>query len=240
MTSSSGTDAEWELWYWPLAGRGEFVRLLFEEAGVPYKQVNDPQLLADKFKGQTKQGWPVFAVPMIKKGDFELGQTGTICRYLGKQLGLLPATEADQFRADQLCTTIMDYIAEGRLAFHGKNHYESYYNQKEFTQPYIDYFVANRIPKFLPHFEATLKHNAELNPASTELYCFGASGPTYCDLCLLHVLRATESQFPEAWQANIGNYPLLARFKQQMENRPRLKAYFASSRCRPFEGNSMM
>lgn len=230
--------AEWELWYWPLAGRGEFVRLIFEEAGIPYKQVNNPQVLAEKFKGQTKEGWPVFAVPMIKKGDFELGQTGTICRYLGKQFGLFPDTEADQFRADQLCTTVLDYISDGRLAFHGKNHYETYYNQQEFTQPYIDYFVANRIPKFLKHFEATLEYNqANCTPAQV---CAVGSKITYCDLCLLHVLRATESQFPEAWASSIPAYPLLTKFKQQMEARPRLQAYFASARCLPFEGNSMM
>ena len=62
---------------------------------------------------------------------------------------------------------------------------------------------------------------------------------TYVDLGLLHVLRATAFQFPDEWTA-LTTVPLLKSFKQRMEERPRLAAYFKSDRCRPFEGNSMM
>ena len=62
---------------------------------------------------------------------------------------------------------------------------------------------------------------------------------TYVDLALLHVLRAAASQFPETWE-KLETIPLLKAFKDRMSERPRLKAYFASDRCRAFEGNSMM
>ena len=29
----------YKLYYWPIQGRGEFIRLAFEEAGVPYEDV---------------------------------------------------------------------------------------------------------------------------------------------------------------------------------------------------------
>lgn len=63
---------------------------------------------------------------------------------------------------------------------------------------------------------------------------------TYVDLALLHVLRATEAQFPEAWTNIADDIPLLRAFKSRLEARPQLAAYFKSDRARPFSGNSMM
>ena len=41
----------WELYYWPkLAGRGEFVRVIFEEAGVKFKEINDLDVLVPMFR----------------------------------------------------------------------------------------------------------------------------------------------------------------------------------------------
>lgn len=62
---------------------------------------------------------------------------------------------------------------------------------------------------------------------------------TYVDLALLHVLRATQSQFSEAFEKN-DDIPILKAFLERMSARPNLAAYFKSDRCRPFEGNSMM
>ncbi len=62
---------------------------------------------------------------------------------------------------------------------------------------------------------------------------------TYVDLAILHALRSSESQFPDAWGAN-KDIPLLRAFKERMESRDRLAAYLKSDRARKFEGNSMM
>jgi hypothetical protein len=53
------------------------------------------------------------------------------------------------------------------------------------------------------------------------------------------VLRAAQSQFAEAFNAN-EDIPLLKAFMTRISARPNLAAYFKSDRCRPFEGNSMM
>ena len=43
---------------------------------------------------------------------------------------------------------------------------------------------------------------------------------TYADLALLHVLRATESQFPQEWaRAKAGEFAALDSFKGRMEQR---------------------
>ncbi|KAL3846871.1 hypothetical protein ACJMK2_017824 [Sinanodonta woodiana] len=230
-------EEEWELYYWPrLPGRGEFVRLVFEEAGVKFKDMRDT-VDAGGISSLVLQGelggFPVLAPPVIKKGNFQMCQTPAICRYLGKEFGLYPENPVDEAHADQVNLTIHDYIAEGRLAFHGMNHTASYYTQMEETKPYIERFVKDRLPRFLKHFETTLVANN-----AGKGFLFG-DRLTYVDLALLHVLRATEAQFPEAWQG--ADYiPALKAFKERMSARPRLAAYFNSKRCLPFEGNSMM
>ena len=228
MTSKNET---WELYYWPLAGRGEFVRVIFEEAGVPYKEINDG--LAPLFREHKLEGWPCLAPPMIKKGDFQLCQTPVICKYLGKEFGFYPDNPLDEVKAEQVNATIHDYIGEGRLCFHGKNFYMTYYNQKEETKPYIKVFTETRLPKFLNHFEKVLCMNN-----SGDGFVVGEK-MTYADLGLMHVLRATASQFPEEWEKK-EDIPKLRAFKERMEARPNLVAYFKSERCRAFEGNSMM
>ncbi len=61
----------WKLFYWqnegtPVAGRAEFIRLLFEEADVKYEEVNG-NMLKLIIEGEYK-GYPAFAPPMISKG----------------------------------------------------------------------------------------------------------------------------------------------------------------------------
>lgn len=48
-------------------------------------------------------------------GDFTLAQTSIICKYLGKEFGLYPACEKDQWHGEQINATVHDYIGEGEL-----------------------------------------------------------------------------------------------------------------------------
>ena len=80
----SQQDQPWELYYWNnikedglnhMIGRGEFVRLMFEVTGQPYIEVGKNG--GDKVFGMLSRsgknpGTPLFAPPIIKKGDFTL------------------------------------------------------------------------------------------------------------------------------------------------------------------------
>nr|XP_039250378.1 glutathione S-transferase P-like [Styela clava] len=233
------SESKWILHYWGgFVGRAEFVRLIFEEAGVPFE--NNSDHCEEWFrKGKCRFGeagiFPSFAPPLLQKGSFYLSSTPAICKYLGKQFGFFPKSEEDQAHAEQVNNAIHDYIGEARLAFHGVNHLASYFGQEKETQVYIDRFIAERLMLWLKHFEAVLRHNK------------GGSGfvigdtLTYVDLALLHILRATEAQFPEQWKAAAADYAkLLNGFKARISARPNLAAYLASERCAKFSGNSMM
>src|SRR5271168_4253886 len=92
----------YELYYWPgLQGRGEFVRLALEAAGVEYRDVarlpraegfGMPALMrALKAEGSP---YPPFAPPFLKDGDLVVSHVANILDYLGPRLGLAPADEA--------------------------------------------------------------------------------------------------------------------------------------------------
>ncbi len=60
---------DYVLYHWDdLAGRGEFIRLMFEETGQPYKEVGNDEDIEKMYSAQQKEGFPNFAPPILKKG----------------------------------------------------------------------------------------------------------------------------------------------------------------------------
>ena len=102
----------YQLLYWPgLQGRGEFVRLALEEAGVPYvdmalRKDGMPKIVASLDAGKVDH--PSFAPPVLKAGDLLIGQTANILMYLGARHKLAPRAEAGRLWANQLQLTIAE------------------------------------------------------------------------------------------------------------------------------------
>ena len=92
---SSKTAAEgYTLYYWESAGRAEFIRLIFEETGVPFKEVSIKTYkdMLDLRDGTLAPGYPVMAPPVIKKGDINHNQL-----YVFGFFGYLLTPEANVF-----------------------------------------------------------------------------------------------------------------------------------------------
>ena len=63
--------SEWVLYYWAgFPGRGEFVRLIFEEAGEKYTEENSGEVIMSEIIQGKGDGYPMFAPPLIKKGIY--------------------------------------------------------------------------------------------------------------------------------------------------------------------------
>src|SRR3954469_12770638 len=80
----------YELYYWPsIQGRGEFVRLVLEEAGAPYVDVarqegadgGGGRALLKLMKSEGPHLEPL-APPFLKSGDLVIAQTVNILGYL--------------------------------------------------------------------------------------------------------------------------------------------------------------
>ena len=80
----------YKLYYWPIQGRGEFIRLAFEEAAVPYEDVARTGEGMAEMIALMQNGAEVhqpFAPPFLNDGDALIGQTAAILFYLGPKLG---------------------------------------------------------------------------------------------------------------------------------------------------------
>lgn len=239
-------EAEYTLYYWPsLAGRGEWVRLMFVEGGVDWYDIAlDPKKRSFQevlmwIKGeQDKELNPVFAPPIIrrKSDNFVLAETAAICQYLGRKFGLCPKTDELEFRAAEIAQSALDFVGQGRLSFHvGPNKTESYFTQTEACKPHIEEFRKTRMPRFLQHFERVIAHNQEKYPGTDFVV---GENVSFADVVLWQVLVTVEFQCPEAYEGC--SIPLLKKFQATFAERPKIKAYCASARRGPPSGDSFM
>ena len=165
-------------------GRGEFVRLAFEEARADYVDVAresgpglGPDAMVPYLKG-TDVAHPQFAPPFLKHGDLVIGQTANILHYLAPRLGLAPDEEGERLWTHQLQLTIADLVMEIQHTHHPVAHGLYYEDQKAEALTYTGHFLAERLPKFLGFFKRVLGGREHLvgNKLRTPIFrCFSSS-----------------------------------------------------------------
>jgi glutathione S-transferase len=226
----------YDLYYWPeIQGRGEFVRLALEEAGVPYRDVarlpeaeggGVAALMAFlKGDGTTR---PPFAPPFLVDGDRVIGQTAAILLHLGARHGLAPADEAGRLWTHQIQLTIADWLVEAHDIHHPIGSGLYYEDQKPESLRRAGDFRTHRVPKFLRWFEGLLARN----PAG-DGHLVG-DRLTYADLSLFQMIDGLAYALPHATKAALGKAPRVAALHRAVAARPRIKAYLESDRRLPF------
>src|SRR5882724_7702981 len=143
-----------ELYYWPtIQGRGEFVRLLLEEAGADYVDVarlprakGGMAAMMRFLNGEEAGGLP-FAAPFVKVGDVVVSQTANILAFLAPRLGLVPADEALRAEASQIQLTIADFVGEIHDTHHPIDGSLYYEDQKKEAKRRARAFVDRGVPE---------------------------------------------------------------------------------------------
>ena len=228
---------DYRLYYWPgIQGRGEFVRLVLEDAGVSYVDV--ARLPEDQGGGldaiisllrRRDRATPPFAPPIIQHGDLYIGQTATICRYLGLRHGLAPETEPDRWRAEHLQLTIADLVDEIHDTHHpiaGSLYYD---DQKNEALRRAHFFRNERLPKYLGYFERIVAGNDK----SDAQWAVGADC-THVDLSLFQIVAGLTYAFPSTLGTVSAKYPRLFALHDRIAQRPNVAAYLDSARRLPF------
>jgi glutathione S-transferase len=227
--------SEYELYYWPgIQGRGEFVRLALEAAGVPYRDVaRQPEgegglkPMMRILNGKTIEHAP-FAPPFLKAGSFLIGQTANILMFLGARHDLAPTDEAGRLWANQLQLTITDFVDEIHDTHHPIASGLYYEDQIEEAKMRSKDFLKARAPKFLRYFECILASN-KAGPA----HLIG-DRLTYPDLSLFQIVAGLRYAFPRAMAALEKELPLIIALHDQVKAHPNIAAYLASPRRIPF------
>lgn len=220
----------YQLYYWPgIQGRGEFVRLALEYAGVPYVDVaRGPRGMAAMTKLLADAGDSLlpFAPPFLRSGDQVIAQTATILAYLAPRHGLVVADAASELRAQQLQLTIADLVAEAHDTHHpiaGSLYYEE---QKREARARSRVFVAERLPKYLGYLERVLENNDGAHLLDDVV--------SYVDLSAFQVVAGLDYTFPNAMARLARKLPRLRRLHDAIARDPRLVSYLGSERRLPF------
>jgi glutathione S-transferase len=220
----------YELYYWPnIPGRGEFVRLVLEEAGAPYVDVGRRpraegggiEAVVELYAGK-RPGHAIFAPPVLKVGDLLLAQTAAICHFLGRRHGLAPADEAGEVHALELQLTIADLVDEVHDTHHPLSAWLYYEDQKPEAKRRAEHFVKERLPRYLGYFERVLGQGAGEVLVGTKL--------SHADLSLFQALEGLAYAFPRAFARASEATPGVLALRERVRSRPRIAAYLGSER----------
>lgn len=222
----------YEFFYWPeIQGRGEFVRLALEDAGVPYVDVargserdglGVPAMLA-VMHGKGTSHIP-FAPPFLRDGAVIVSHTAAILLYLGGRIGLAPMDEDGALWTHQIQLTITDIVQEVYASHHPIDEDKWFHEQKDEAIARAAIFRRDRMPKFLGWFERILV----ANPAGPDHLVGGSV--TYADLSLFQLIEGLRYAFPRACERELAKLPRVTALHKAVAERPRLKAYLASER----------
>jgi glutathione S-transferase len=222
----------YELYYWAgIQGRGEFVRLVLEEADADYVDVaRQPggEGAMTRLLGGASAGHLPFAPPFLKAGELIIGQTANILLYLGAHHGLAPADEAGRLWAHQLQLTIADFVDEAHDTHHPIASSLYYEDQRQEARARAADFLQSRAPKYLGYFERVL----ERNPAGAA-HLVGVE-LTYPDLSLFQIVAGMRYAFPRAMARLEPKYSRVVALHDRVAALPGIAAYLASDRRIPF------
>ncbi|EME87271.1 uncharacterized protein MYCFIDRAFT_209463 [Pseudocercospora fijiensis CIRAD86] len=231
----------YELLYHPgIPGRGEFIRLAFEAAGVPYTDIANEdhkngyaevqQVCMNDGIESSDGNPPVFSPPALRVRDGEkalvISQTPNILIYLGEKLGLVPAGD-EKFYVQQLALTALDLNNEIHDTHHPIAASKYYEDQKDAALEKAKDLRATRIPKFFKYFERQLKWNSS---AGQHKYLVG-DRLTYADLTVWQILDGAKYAFPKELEVRRKEFPeLLGTFYESVKEEEGIKEYLASER----------
>lgn len=222
-----------ELYYWPtIQGRGEFVRLLLEEAGADYVDVarrTGGLAAMMRFMQGKKRGALPFAPPFVRVGDVVVAQTANILAYLAPRFGLVPRDEALRAEASQIQLTIADLVAEAHDTHHPVAAGLYYEDQKREAKRRAPDFVEERMPRYLGWLEQILRRNE----TGSGRWLVGRDR-TYTDLSAFQVVEGLRYAFPNAMARLEPKIPGLVALRDRVAERPRIAAYLRSKRRIPF------
>ena len=218
----------YDLWYWTGApGRGEFVRVALEAAGLDYvdraREEGSEALVADM---EQRSGIRPFAPPYLVDGDICVAQVAHIVTWLADRHGFSADDERGNLELIMLQLTITDITAEAHDVHHPIADALYYEDQKDAACRTADDFREQRMPKFFRYFEDALSANG--GP-----FVLGERW-SHVDTSLFQLIEGLRYAFPIRMKAIEGDYPGLISCRDAVAEIDGVKAYLASDRRMAF------
>jgi glutathione S-transferase len=195
--------------YFDLRGRGEVVRLIFEELGETY----DDERVTQEAWAEMKPRTPFGALPILEDGELTFAQCQAIYNHLARTRGLYGESEADKVACDVACEAFDEAIGEVWGAFWS-------------ATDELPEFEAGKLAAKLAQLERWY-----LRGGSDTGHWVGRA-LSLADVFAFRYLDEVDAFFPAA----LARAPALARFHAAFAARPRIAAYIASGRRPPLFG----
>lgn len=220
----------YRLYYWPgIPGRGEYVRLVMEQAGADYVDVarlpeaegGGAAAVGRALRGELGGVLP-FAPPILQHGGLVICQTPSVCRYVARRHGLWPDDPALDPVALQLLLTVADLVTEAHDTHHPVSSSLYYEEQRDAAIASAAKFREVRMGKFLGWMASVLS-------ASGGVWMVGGA-LSAVDLAVFQTLEGLRYAFPRAWAKAEPEYAVLAALRDRVAAQPRIAAYLASPR----------
>jgi len=209
--------SDYDLYYWPIPFRGQFVRAVLAFAGKSWRE-HDGAAIAKLKDGPIEHMPAPFMGPPVlidKKADVALSQTSAILLYLGETLNLLPADPASRALSLKIVADALDVIDDitldgGRLMW-TKSSWKAF-------QP--------RLAKWMSLFEETLRRRGVTAESG---FLFGPT-PGVADIVTATPWSTMGDRFP-ALQAMLDETaPLTAGLTRRVAALPALAKLAAKAR----------
>ncbi|TBU38727.1 glutathione S-transferase C-terminal-like protein [Dichomitus squalens] len=250
------------LYYWPgIPGRGEYVRLALEYAGVPYTE-HHADLMPTLWDAAKIGAPPHFAPPALQLPSGRVvSQTGAILHLIaprcalagahGSQLNTLTADgrakikdlsdaelergEEERASVTQLVLSALDWQTEAHDVHHPVASALYYEEQQAEAARAAALYRKDRLPRWLSHFENVLATNPETAKDAPKVYLVGRQTTT-ADLVLFQVLDGHLFAFPRrmAQLKEGGEYANVFALHERVKGEKGIKEYLASDRRRKY------
>jgi len=196
-----------KLIYFDIRGRAEPIRLVLEEMGVAYEDV---QILMEEWP-EIRPTTPFGRLPVYREGELEIPETYAILSYLGRKYDLLGTDEASRIRCDVAVEALRDYgdrigAVFGALSSTSKDARKT--------------FVEAELPERLSALEAIYVANSQGSGFWT------GGSLSIADFAAFYSIEGIADHFPNA----LADFEGLRAFEAAFSSRPRIRDYLASDR----------
>jgi glutathione S-transferase len=214
----------YDLWYWTgIQGRGEFVRVPLEAAGIPYRdraREDGDKALAKDMKARAPHA--PFAPPYLIVDGVAVAQVANILQLLGERHPLAPADPVERRWLHQVQLTLTDFVAEVHQVHHPVGIGLYYEDQKAEAARFAEEFRQDRMPKFLGWLEGAVRGEWLMGEAWS-----------YGDTSIFLIVDGLRYMFPRRMETLAPTIPALIRIHDAVVALPGVAAYLASDRRLP-------
>jgi glutathione S-transferase len=202
--------SDYELYYWSVPFRGQFVRAVLAYAGKTWTEAGDAAI--SNLMAQTAQHMPVpfMGPPMLidKKSGFAIAQMPAIILYLGETLTLMPATRALRALTMKIVNDANDVIDE--ITLDG--------GRQMWTEKRWQAFHP-RLKTWMSFWEETGTRHG-LNPESG--FLLGGETPGLADIVTATLWSTMADRFPKIGATLRASAPLTAALTRRVTALPPL------------------